>query len=140
MKDPATALGEWYVFNIFNAFASADFHSISATRYGYSAPINVAYSPLANNKYAFLAIVERDETNIQNQPFHNTPFQALSRDWYSVYRKPKNGLGIMMVTRAAGWFGGSAFGWNKLAYPKSKPGNDTSNSPNLEKEAERRKS
>jgi hypothetical protein len=59
---------------------------------------------------------------------------------YSVYRKPKNGLGIMMVTGAAGGLVDLAFGWNKACQPQVEAWKRLQQQSELDKEAERRKS
>jgi hypothetical protein len=58
---------------------------------------------------------------------------------YSVYRKPKNGLGIMMVTGAAGGLVDLAFGWNKACRPQVEAWQRYQKQAEKDKEVERRK-
>jgi hypothetical protein len=59
---------------------------------------------------------------------------------YSVYRKPKNGLGIMMVTGAAGGLVDLAFGWNKACRPQVEAWQRHQQQYEIEKEAKKRES
>jgi hypothetical protein len=126
-KDPATALGEWYVpYMRYNGNKHLWYVSILS---------------LTIDMLSFTII--DDEWTLKNSLVSQYAFfvaGVAGGTAYSVYRKPKNGLGIMMVTGAAGGLVDLAFGWNKACQPQVEAWKRHQQQYEIEKEAERRKS